>query len=182
MSVEPEGVATATSLFSRLSRALIDPSFTCHDAWVQKGRNMFFKAKENWHDPRISRAIGNLLGNDLGQLRVQFNAKDYVVQPTYRDDNLGLWNFDQDEMQLNEQTELMIETSELRRRKSEPENNQKSDDVKDDTDESNIGKIKTVNNEEDTGVLIAVPEYVITLEMFYGKLVKVYEYKPLWQP
>lgn len=179
MSVEPVGVATATSLFSRLSRALIDPSFTCDDAWVQKGRNMFFKAKENWHDPRISRAIGNLLGNDLGQLRVQFNAKDYVVQPTYRDDNLGLWNFDQDEVQLNEQTELMIETSELRRRKSEPENNQKSDDVKDDTDESKIGKIKTVNSEEDKGVLITrLPEYDYDSNILRDNWVKIYEYKP----
>jgi nitric oxide reductase NorD protein len=35
-----------------------------------------------------------LLGNDLGQMRIQFNAKTYVVEPVYRDDGsgpVGLW-------------------------------------------------------------------------------------------
>ena len=26
-------------------------------------------------------------------MRVQFNARTYVVEPVYRDDGLGLWHF-----------------------------------------------------------------------------------------
>jgi len=37
--------------------------------------------------------LGGLLGNDMGQMRVQFNFKTYVVEPAYRDDNQGLWDF-----------------------------------------------------------------------------------------
>jgi nitric oxide reductase activation protein len=29
----------------------------------------------------------------MGQMRVQFNFKTYVVEPAYRDDNQGIWNF-----------------------------------------------------------------------------------------
>lgn len=37
---------------------------------------------------------GNLLGNDLGQMRIQFNPRTYRVEPLYRDDNSGLWDTD----------------------------------------------------------------------------------------
>ncbi|MEM8740813.1 MAG: VWA domain-containing protein, partial [Pseudomonadota bacterium] len=82
------------SLFARLSRALIDPDFEDIDGWVRKGRDMFHAAGDRLEDPSISRAIGNILGNDLGQMRVQFNAKTYAPQPPYRDDNAGLWEPD----------------------------------------------------------------------------------------
>ena len=29
----------------------------------------------------------------MGQMRVQFNFKTYVVEPAYRDDNQGIWDF-----------------------------------------------------------------------------------------
>jgi len=44
--------------------------------------------------PRSAGASGSLLGNELGQMRVQFNANTYVVEPIYRDDGLGLWDVD----------------------------------------------------------------------------------------
>jgi hypothetical protein len=88
---EPGHGAVAPILLARLSRALIDPDYADPDAWVMKGRAMFFTASDEWHDPAISRRIGSLLGNDLGQMRVQFNAKGYIVEPAYRDDHLGLW-------------------------------------------------------------------------------------------
>ncbi len=87
------GINTAQRMFERLSRALIDPNFHTDDGWAAKGKRMFYQARDSWDDPRISRAIGNILGNELGQLRVQFNAKDYVPNPVYRDDNNGLWTF-----------------------------------------------------------------------------------------
>ena len=87
------GAVTAPGLLARLARALIDPDYSDDNGWVRKGRAMFFAERERWHDPAISRAIGGLLGNDLGQMRVQFNAKTYVVEPVYRDDHQGLWDF-----------------------------------------------------------------------------------------
>lgn len=90
---EGSGAATAPALLARLARALIDPEFIDDHAWIAKGRAMFRDAGGRIEDPAISREIGGLLGNDLGQMRVQFNAKSHVVEPPYRDDNLGLWNF-----------------------------------------------------------------------------------------
>lgn len=87
------GVGTAPALMARLARALIDPGYEDDGPWVEKGREMFFEARDHWHDPSVSRRIGDLLGNDLGQMRVQFNAKTYVVEPVYRDDNHGLWDY-----------------------------------------------------------------------------------------
>jgi len=89
----PHGAVTAPALMARLARALIDPSYDDDNGWVRKGRDMFFADASRWEDPQISRVIGGLLGNDLGQMRAQFNAKTYVVEPAYRDDNQGLWEF-----------------------------------------------------------------------------------------
>ena len=87
---------TAPLLMARLARALIDPKFEDASAWVRKGRSLFHAHADNLEDPEISRTIGGLLGNDLGQMRVQFNPKTYVVEPGYRDDNEGLWYYDQE--------------------------------------------------------------------------------------
>jgi nitric oxide reductase activation protein len=103
----PSGAKTSTALLARLARALHDDAYVDDDAWVNKGRELFLAAHADWHDVNQSRRIGNALGNDLGQMRVQFNAQDYVVQPAYRDDNVGLWQFEQDSAQ--DGTELETE-------------------------------------------------------------------------
>ena len=54
-----------------------------------------------------------LLGNDLGQMRVQFNAKTYVVEPVYRDDGLGLWDFGEDAPSSGEALELAVDAVRL---------------------------------------------------------------------
>ena len=90
---EASGVVTAPALMARLARALLDPSYFDPHAWVNKGRDLFLAERVRWTDPAISRSIGGLLGNDLGQMRVQFNPRTYVVEPAYRDDNQGLWDF-----------------------------------------------------------------------------------------
>ena len=71
----------------------VDPGFVDDDGFIAKGRRLFTAAQDRIDDPAISREIGMLLGNDLGQLRVRFNPKTYVVEPMYRDDGLGLWDF-----------------------------------------------------------------------------------------
>lgn len=179
-SVSPDGIATAPSLLTRLSRALIDPDFNCSDAWVQKGKKMFFQAQESWTDPRVSRLIGNLLGHDLGQLRVQFNAKDYVVNPNYKDDNLGLWDFEQDEMDMSNQNELMVETTEFKQNKSkngETQKNKEDDNVQEDNE---TGIVKTARIEEDNGILVTkLAEYDYQRRVLREDWVSVYEFKPL---
>ena len=87
------GAVTSGSLMARLSRALIDENFDDDNPWVVKGRRLFFEQKDYWQDQSISRVLGGLLGNDMGQMRVQFNFKTHVVEPTYRDDNQGIWDF-----------------------------------------------------------------------------------------
>ncbi|MEZ5666021.1 MAG: VWA domain-containing protein [Alphaproteobacteria bacterium] len=106
---QASGATTAPSMLARLSRALIDPTFEDGDGWVTKGRQMFTAVRDQWHDPAVSRRIGGLLGNDLGQMRVQFNAKTYVVEPPYRDDNLGLWDFGDQPADI-EETEMVLDS------------------------------------------------------------------------
>jgi nitric oxide reductase NorD protein len=89
----PSFTVSAVSLMARLSRALIDPAYRDDNPWVAKGRTMFAEHSSHLEDPALSRTIGMLLGNDLGQMRVQFNFKTYLVEPLYRDDNLFLWDF-----------------------------------------------------------------------------------------
>jgi hypothetical protein len=90
---QASGAVTSGSLMARLARALIDEGFEDDNPWVVKGRRLFFEQKEYWQEQSISRALGGLLGNDMGQMRVQFNFKTHVVEPAYRDDNQGLWDF-----------------------------------------------------------------------------------------
>src|SRR6185312_3498048 len=79
-AAQPSGGSTAPMLMVRLARALLDPRYADHDAWVTKGRNLFTQARDRLADPAISREIGGILGNDLGQMRLQFNARTYVVE------------------------------------------------------------------------------------------------------
>jgi len=90
----PETAGTAAALIARLARALLDPGYIDRDGWVTKGRTLFeeaFRTTEGT-DATISRHLGNLLGNDLGQMRIQFNAKTYAPEAVYRDDNSLLWD------------------------------------------------------------------------------------------
>jgi len=109
----PTHVATAPMLLARLARALFDASYEDNDGFVGKGRRMFEAVRTRIHDPAISREIGMLLGNDLGQMRVQFNAKTYVVEPIYRDDGLGLWDFGEDAPSSGEVLDLAVDAARI---------------------------------------------------------------------
>jgi nitric oxide reductase NorD protein len=111
----PTGVVAAPTLLARLARALFDPSYSDDDSFVAKGRAMFAASAPRLPDAAISREIGMLLGNDLGQMRVQFNVKTYVVEPVYRDDGLGLWDFGEDAPSSGEVVELPIEAVRIER-------------------------------------------------------------------
>jgi nitric oxide reductase NorD protein len=112
----PTGVIAAPTLLARLARALFDSSYVDDDSFVAKGRAMFAGAAPRITDPAISREIGMLLGNDLGQMRVQFNVKTHVVEPVYRDDGLGLWDFGENAPSSGEVVELPIDAVRVERK------------------------------------------------------------------
>jgi nitric oxide reductase NorD protein len=118
-TASPASQATAAGLMMRLSRALLDPTYADHDAWVSKGRALFAAAADRLSDPAISREIGGLLGNDIGQMRLQFNAKSYVVEPVYRDDNLALWDFGDQAGAPTEEIELPVDSVRVERREED---------------------------------------------------------------
>ncbi len=92
-TAEPAGARTAPRLMARLSRALFDPQHADADGFVAKGRALFDEeAERDLHDAALSLRVGRVLGNDLGQMRVQFNWRDYVIEPAYRDDGNHLWD------------------------------------------------------------------------------------------
>jgi nitric oxide reductase NorD protein len=88
----PSRPTTAPALLARLSRALFDPAYEDPDGFIAKGRALF-AAELDLEDCELSRRIGGLLGNDIGQMRLQFSADGYVAEPPYRDDGLGLWEW-----------------------------------------------------------------------------------------
>jgi uncharacterized protein YegL len=107
----PEG-GTAAALLARMASALFKPGFHDSHGFVVKARRLFDEA--DMTDPTAMRAIGGLIGNDLGQMRVQFNARDWVIEPAYRDDNLGLWEFEGEPPQSSEAIDLMIDAARVR--------------------------------------------------------------------
>jgi len=149
----PSGVVTAPTLLARLARALFDPAYADDNAFVARGRAMFTAALPRLGDPAISREIGMLLGNDLGQMRVQFNPKTYVVEPIYRDDGLGLWDFGENAPPSGEVIELPVDAMRIERQES-PDGNATPDD-----DNPTIGRGRPVAPDERGTVIARYPEW-----------------------
>jgi nitric oxide reductase NorD protein len=152
----PAGVATAPALLARLARALFDPSYRDDDGFVAKGRVMFEARLPRLEDPTISREIGMLLGNDLGQMRVQFNAKTYVVEPVYRDDGLGLWDFGDNAPSSGETLDLTVEAARVEPRDDPDQTSMRPDQAE---DESQIGRARPVAPDQRGVVIARYPEW-----------------------
>ena len=95
--VEPAHGNAFVVLMLRLARGLLDPAHDDPHPWVTKARRLFFDATAGGQAPQkltpaALREMASFLGNDIGQMRLQFNYRDYVVEPAYRDDNAWLWN------------------------------------------------------------------------------------------
>lgn len=153
----PQNALTAEILMSRLARALIDPAYIDDDPWVNKGRTMFFDHRGEWDDPAISRKIGGLLGNDIGQMRIQFNTKTYIVQPSYRDDNSGLWDYGEPPPEEAETAETIVDSVRIEQReeKDRREKHENDDDAK---PANRAARVRAV--EDDVGIPIArYPEW-----------------------
>lgn len=91
-SLEPHGLSFA-ALISRMNYALMAPDYRDDNYWVNKARTMFDALRGSLEDYDAFRALGSVLANDLGQMRVRFDPQQYVVPPPYRDDNTYLWQY-----------------------------------------------------------------------------------------
>lgn len=81
-------------LLARLSASLLDPTQPEPHPWVARVRQHFFEADGRTlalRSPEAVRALASTLGNDIGQMRLPFNARTYRVHARYRDDNSHLW-------------------------------------------------------------------------------------------
>jgi nitric oxide reductase NorD protein len=150
----PAGVTTAPTLLARLARALFDPAYQDDDSFVAKGRQMFQTRVPRIEDPAISREVGMLLGNDLGQMRVQFNARTYVVEPVYRDDGLGLWDFGEDAPSSAEALDVTVDAARIEQR--EDLDGLRSDAPEDD---ASIGRARPVAPDQRGIVIAKYPEW-----------------------
>jgi hypothetical protein len=152
----PTGPATAPALLARLARALFDPHFADDNGFVAKGRSLFAAEAARLEDPALSRRVGGLLGNDLGQMRVQFNARTYVVEPAYRDDGLGLWDID-DPAAEAELFELQVEAVRMTRQDDPTEADRRREEAEQKPDAA--GRARSVDADERGIVVATYPEW-----------------------
>lgn len=82
-------------LLARLARALADPAYSDPHPWIAKGRRLSAELGDT--DPDALNRAASHLGNDIGQMRLQFNDREHVPSPDYRDDNRWLWQPDTEE-------------------------------------------------------------------------------------
>ncbi|MBE0546074.1 MAG: VWA domain-containing protein [Rubrivivax sp.] len=95
-TAEPAHGNTFVVLMLRLARCLLDPGHDDPHPWVLKARRLFLEATDGGRSaetlaPTALRDMASRLGNDIGQMRLQFNSREYAVEPAYRDDNAHLW-------------------------------------------------------------------------------------------
>ena len=154
---EPSGVITAPGLLARLARALFDPDYADPDGFVSKGRELFAAELDRLDDVSLSRRIGGLLGNDLGQMRVQFNARTYVVEPVYRDDGLGLWDFGDRAPAEQDIVEMMVDAARIERRDQADNPDRRRDEAE--PSPNDTGRAKERAPDERGPVLATYPEW-----------------------
>jgi hypothetical protein len=176
---QPSGAKTAPALLARLSRALIDPDFEDPDGWVQKSKEMFHAAREHWGDQQMSRVLGSLLGNDLGQMRIQFNAKTYVPEPPYRDDNVGLWDWGDQSSEMAEE-ELLDESVRIVRQEEDDPDPPDRERQEPERDERSANRARPVaETPVDVGIPVArYPEHDHLTGRDRPDWVTVKEYEP----
>ncbi len=153
----PSGVITAPTLLARLARALFDFDYADPDGFVNKGRALLAAEMDRLDDVSLSRRIGGLLGNDLGQMRVQFNARTHVVEPVYRDDGLGLWDFDDRAQPQDDVIEMMVDAARLERKDDANDPDRRRDEAEVAPDA--VGRAREREPDECGPVLATYPEW-----------------------
>ena len=177
---KPGTALTAELLMPRLARALIDPDYKDDDPWVSRGRAMFLDHRNALDNPSISREIGGLLGNDIGQMRIQFNAKTYVVEPSYRDDNSGLWEHEELPPEQAESAETVLDSVRIEKREDK-EQRQKSENSDDGQPANRAARLSVVD--EDVGVPVArYPEWDYVMAGERAEWATLVEFRPRLAP
>jgi nitric oxide reductase NorD protein len=116
-AVRPTDTPTFPTLCARIARGLFEPVQDDHPIVQKALRWGIARSRDE------ARGWGSLLGNDVGQMRLPFNEKDYAVDPPYRDDHRLLWEEpEQDERAqlLERPNEQGMESGTLELAKSEP--------------------------------------------------------------
>lgn len=110
-----------TAFMARLTRALADDALADDIYWVDKARTLFRQQREQagLDDEAGFRRVAGILANDLGQMRVRFNAQQYVVPAAYRDDNSYLWDFGEPKQPPQADQPLMVQAAQIERQRSE---------------------------------------------------------------
>lgn len=90
-SATPQDGNDAAALLRRLARALSDPAYADPHPWVAKGRALFDAGRHDAATATLWRGAASRLGHDLGQMRLQINARTWRPEPGYRDDNAWMW-------------------------------------------------------------------------------------------
>lgn len=177
-TIGPDTARTVPFLMVRMSRALFDPAYEDPEHWIAKARTLFADAaRERLADPAMSREIGNLLGNDLGQMRLSFNARTWVVEPIYRDDHAGLWSTETPPDA--EATEIDVAVEAMRRKEEERDDGRPHDDTPPEPDAA-IGRARPAPADEDAGTVIErLPEWDHEAAQERPDWVTVRAYRPI---
>lgn len=149
-AAEPTGARTVPDLLARMARALFDPAYEDPESWIAKARSLVCEAGDRLDDATVLRDIGSRLGNDIGQMRLSFNAKAYVVEPAYRDDNAVLWS--SDVPPESEAAEVDVAVEAVRRREEETSGSDRRDD---EVEEREAGGARSHRARSDEGAVIA---------------------------
>ncbi|WP_454684239.1 VWA domain-containing protein [Ancylobacter moscoviensis] len=115
----PEDGPTTGALLARVARGLFDPSYSDPDALVGKAQALFAASLERIEDPLISLDVGTRLANDVGQRRIRFDGRGHVVEPAYRDDGLGLWDFGDIDPDVVAEIKMMVDAARIERHETE---------------------------------------------------------------
>lgn len=174
------GVMNAPSLLARLSRGLLDPDFQDADGWIGRGCKMFYDRQGEWDNPLISREIGNLIGNDLGQMRIQFNDKTYVIEPPYRDDNIGLWSFENQKPPDIAETDYLLDLLTEEQNKNTTLNQDYEEPEQGDDD--NSSRLNTEFLQQDGIPVARYPEYDYVTGNSRPEWTTIVEYAPMVEP
>src|SRR5258705_92452 len=86
----------------------------------------------------------------------QFNAKTYVVEPLYRDDGLGLWDFGNDAPSSGETLELPVEAARVEARDDPDQASLPAEMLE---DESKVGRARPVAPDRRGLVIAKYPEW-----------------------
>jgi nitric oxide reductase activation protein len=114
-------------------------------------------------------------------MRIQFNPKSYVAEPSYRDDGNGLWEFDEPPPSESDRAETVLESVRIstREENERPDKHEQNDDS---TQHANMAA-SAKPSEEDSGVPIARhPEWDYITGTLRHDWTTVLEFKPRHAP